>query len=126
MGRGLLAACPAVRWSWRWRGCLGFPFWLAVLAECHLDGAFVGAAQDGQLDGLGGCLERAGQVVDRADWLAAGRHDQVTGCQASARGRAVLGDVADEQAVGCSRLTDSPRASASTRPRSASSAGMAR
>ncbi len=33
---------------------------LAVRAECHLDAAFVGAAQDVQLDGVAGCPERGG------------------------------------------------------------------
>jgi hypothetical protein len=44
-----------------------------------LDAAFVGAAQDVQLDGVAGRLERGGQVVDGADGLAGGRYDQVAG-----------------------------------------------
>src|SRR6185312_11857207 len=63
------------------RVCLGFRFRLAVLAECHLDASFVGAAQDGQLNRLAGRPEGAG-------------------CQAGTRGRAVFGDPADEQALG--------------------------
>ena len=91
------------------RGCLGFPVRLAVLAECYLDASFVGAAQDVQLDGVAGRLERAGQVVDGADRLAGGRHDQVAGCQASARGRAVFGYLADEQALGVGQTDGAPQ-----------------
>src|SRR5580704_3062038 len=78
---------------------LCFPFRLAVLAECHLNAALLGAAQDVQLDGVAGRPERAGQVVDGADWLACGRYDQVAGGQASTRGWAVFGYIADEQAL---------------------------
>jgi len=65
--------------------------------------------QDVQLDGVAGGLERAGQVVDGADWLAGGRHDQVAGCQASARGRAVFGYLADEQALGVGETDGAPQ-----------------
>ena len=84
------------------------PFRLAVLAESHLDAALVGAAQDVQLDGVAGRLERAGQVVDGADWLAGRRHDQVAGGQASARGRAVIGYLADEQALDVGEADGAP------------------
>ncbi len=74
----------------------------AVLAEYHVDGALLGAAQDGQLEGAAGRrrAQRAEQVVDGADGLARGRDDQVAAGQAGLGGRAVLGDLADEQAVG--------------------------
>ena len=90
-----------------WNLC--FPFRLAVLAECHLNAAFVGAAQDVQLDGVVGRLERAGQVVDGAYWLAGGRQDQVAGCQASAAGWAALFYPVDEQALDVGEADGAPQ-----------------
>src|SRR5215831_20316345 len=61
-----------------WPGKLRALVRLAVTAEGDLNDPFVGAADDGQLDGAATRgLERIEQVVVRAYRLARGRHDQV-------------------------------------------------
>src|SRR6266851_929076 len=73
---------------------------LAGIAEADLDGPFVGAADDSQLDGATRCgLERIEQVVWCAGRLTCGCHDQVAPGEARAGGRAVIHYLADEQAV---------------------------
>jgi len=56
------------------------------------------AADDGQLQG--DALERIEQVVECADRLTCGRHDQVALGQTRAGRPAVMPHLADEQAVG--------------------------
>src|SRR5712691_6818690 len=90
-----------VKQSGRWRGWLCLLVWLAVLAEHYLDGAFVGAPHDLQLDGAAARgLERFEQVIDGAGRPACGGHDQVALCEAGAGGGAGLGYLMDEQAFG--------------------------
>src|SRR5712672_3157018 len=82
-------------------GCLCSAVWLAVVFEGDLDGLFVGAADDGECDGAASCgLECVVQVVGGAYRLAGGRGDQVAPGECCAGGGAVVGHVADEQAVG--------------------------
>jgi hypothetical protein len=74
--------------------------WLAVVAEGYLNGPFVRAAGDAQLDGAATCrLERIEQVIGCVYRVTRGRHDQVALCETGAGGRAVLHYLADEQAV---------------------------
>ena len=82
-------------------GCLFSVIWLAVISEGDLNGPFVGAADDVELDGAAPCgLECVEQVVGGVYRVARGRHDQVALGDTRAGGRAVLGHVADEQAIG--------------------------
>jgi DNA-binding NarL/FixJ family response regulator len=98
-GGGHVLAVPARVFDVR-RLC--FRGGLAVLAEDHVHAALLGAAQDGQLDGAAGCRrpQRGEEVVGGAGGLARDRHDQVAPGQAGPRGRAVILNLADEQAVG--------------------------
>src|SRR6202044_1333777 len=87
---GLRAGQRSARASWR-----------SALAEGHLDGPLVGAAQDLQLErATAGRLERVEQVVPGAYRAGPGRHDQVALGEAGPRGRTVVCDVPDEQALG--------------------------
>ena len=82
-------------------GCLCLVVWLAAISEGDLDGLFVGAADDGELDGAARCgLECVEQVVGGAYRVTRGRYDQVALGESCAGGRAVVDYVADEQAVG--------------------------
>lgn len=90
------SASSAVR-----RGRLSSVVWLAVISEGDLNGPFVGAADDVELDGAARCgLECVEQVVGGGYRVTRGGHDQVALGETCAGGRAVLHHVADEQAIG--------------------------
>ena len=71
------------------------------MREHHLHGPFVGAAHDAEFEGAAlrplECIE---QVVDTADRLARGCHDQVARGEAGAGGGTVFGYLVDEQPFG--------------------------
>ena len=102
------SAGPPTHWHLPRRG-LRLLARLAVAAERHLQGTFVGAAHELQLDGAAlRRLERVEQVIGTVYGLARGRHDQVALSEAGPGGRAVLGHLADEQALGVRQADGAP------------------
>src|SRR5262249_57267355 len=74
---------------------------LALAAERHLQGTFLGAAHELQLDGAAlRRLERVEQVIGGAYRLARGRHDQVALSETGPGRPAVLGHVPGERPPG--------------------------